>query len=435
MQSKFQQNIFQNFPFLKDKKLLLAISGGIDSMVLLHLFRQLNYDFAVAHCNFQLRNEESDADETFVISECQQFQIPFYLKKFDTKSYSELHKFSIQLTARKLRYDWFYELLEKEKYDYILTAHHLDDCVETFFINISRGTGLEGLTGIPAQNDKIIRPLLPFSRAEIEKFANENKILWREDSSNLSDKYLRNKIRHHIVPLFKEMNPSFLHSFQNTLKNLQQAETLVNDASNLMYEKVVVENQNTIEINIPKLLESSNYKAYLYQWFNGFGFSAWNDIYSLVYAQAGKQVFSETHILLKDRDKLLLSKRNFVTDFEIYQVESIESKVNFPLNLTFCKVDYISETNPNCIFVDEEKIIFPLTIRKWQNGDYFYPEGMNGKKKLSKYYKDEKYSIFDKENQWLLCSENQIIWIIGKRADNRFITQKTTQKSIKIELK
>jgi tRNA(Ile)-lysidine synthase len=433
MLTKFQNNIEQNFPQLKDKKLLLAVSGGIDSMVLLDLFYKLRFDICVVHCNFQLRGKESDADEMLVRETCQDSYIPYFIESFDTLEFAKENKLSIQLAARKLRYDWFQEIISLG-FDYVLTAHHLDDNVETFLINFTRGTGLEGLTGIPAQNGNIIRPLLPFSREEIENYALENKIQWREDSSNASDKYFRNKLRHNIVPTLKELNTGFLDSFQNTLHHLHQAESLVNDASKLVYEKVVEVKENQLEIHLKSLLEFQNYKAYLYQWLKEYGFSAWNDIYDLVEAQSGKQVFSESHVLLKDREKLILSERKEVNKSEVFIIESIESKVNIPLKLRFCKAVNIFETVSNCIFVDESKIKFPLTIRKWQEGDYFYPSGMNGKKKLSKYFKDEKYSLLDKENQWLLCSEDQIVWVIGKRADNRFINRETTQNSIKIVL-
>jgi tRNA(Ile)-lysidine synthase len=433
MLTKFQNHIEQNFSQLKDKKLLLAVSGGIDSMVLIHLFQQLNYDIAIAHCNFQLRGKESDADENFVKSEADKFSIPNYIIRFDTENYSKESKLSIQLAARKLRYDWFQEIISLG-FDYVLTAHHLDDNVETFLINFTRGTGLEGLTGIPAQNGNIIRPLLTFSREEIENYAQANQIQWREDSSNASDKYFRNKLRHDIVPILKELNTGFLDSFQNTLHHLQQAESLVEDASKLVYEKVVEEKENRLEIHLKPLLEFQNYTAYLFQWLKEYGFSAWNDIYDLVEAQSGKQVFSETHILLKDREKLILSERKSTDKSEVFIIDSIESKVNIPLKLRFSKAVNIFETDSNCIFVDENKLKFPLTIRKWQEGDYFYPSGMNGKKKLSKYFKDEKYSLLDKENQWLLCSEDQIVWVIGKRADNRFTSNETTQNNIKIVL-
>jgi tRNA(Ile)-lysidine synthase len=433
MLTKFQHHIEQNFAQLKDKKLLLAVSGGVDSMVLLDLFYKLRFDICVVHCNFQLRGKESDADEMLVRETCQDKYIPYFIESFDTLEFAKENKLSIQLAARKLRYDWFQEIISLG-FDYVLTAHHLDDNVETFLINYTRGTGLEGLTGIPAKNGSIIRPLLPFSRDEIENYAKENKIQWREDSSNASDKYFRNKLRHNIVPTLKELNSGFLDSFQNTLHHLQQAESLVNDASKLVFEKVVKEKGNQLEIHLKPLLEFQNYKAYLFQWLKSYGFSAWNDIYDLVNAQSGKQVFSETHVLLKDREKLILSERNSINKSEVFIIESIESKVNIPLKLIFSRFSGGKNVNANCIFVDEDKIKFPLIIRKRQEGDYFYPAGMNGKKKLSKYFKDEKYSLLDKENQWLLCSEDQIIWVIGKRADQRFIATERTQQIIKIDI-
>ena len=431
---KFQNHITTKFPQLKDKKLLLAVSGGIDSMVLLDLFYKLRFDICVAHCNFQLRGKESDGDELLVRETCQDRYIPYFIETFHTTEFANEKKLSIQLAARKLRYQWFQELLLENQLDYLVTAHHLDDNVETFLINFTRGTGLEGLTGIPAQNGNIIRPLLAFSRLEIENYALENEIQWREDSSNASDKYFRNKLRHDIVPILKELNTGFLDSFQNTLHHLQQAENLVNDASKLVYEKVVEEKESQLEIHLKPLLEFQNYKAYLYQWLKSYGFSAWNDIYDLVEAQSGKQIFSETHFLLKDREKLILSVRKSSNEEEIYVIKSLDDKVNIPLKLRFSKAVNIFETHSNCIFVDESKLKFPLTIRKWQEGDYFYPSGMSGKKKLSKYFKDEKYSLLNKENQWLLGSEDQIVWVVGKRADDRFTSKETTQNIIKIVL-
>lgn len=430
MLQKLKNHIQQNFSFLQDKKLLVATSGGLDSMVLVHLFQKLNFNFVLAHCNFQLRNLESDDDQKFVTNYAKQHNIPCFTVKFDTKNYSETHKLSTQVAARNLRYDWFNEILIQEKLDYIITAHHADDVVETFMINLSRGTGLEGLTGIPSQNGNIIRPILPFSRKEIENYASENQLQWREDSSNASDKYVRNKIRHHIVPVFKEINDSFLQSFQNTLDHLNQQQSLVADAVLMVYEKVVSEEKKYLKINISILLQYKNYKAYLYQWLHKYGFTAWNDVYDLVHSQSGKQIFSENYVLLKDRDYLLLSQKT--TDFETIVINSVTESTNFPLNFSFCNLGNISNQNKNIIFVEESKLQFPLTIRKWNSGDYFYPAGMQGKKKVSKYFKDEKFSQFQKEATWILESNNQILWIIGHRADERFKPENTNQNIIQI---
>ena len=432
MLQKLENHIQQNLSFLKDKKLLLAVSGGIDSMVLVDLFHKLKYDIAVAHCNFQLRGQESDDDEEFVKSQVEKLNIPLFIQKFDTKKFAEQKKLSIQVVARNLRYDWFYTLLVNQNFDFIITAHHLDDSIETFLINFTRGTGLEGLTGIPIQNDKIIRPLLAFSRDEIVAYAKQNDIKWREDSSNSTDKYWRNKLRHDVIPVLKELNPSLLPSFQNTIDSLQQSHSLVKDASKNMYQKVVTEEEHHTEIDLTKLLKLPNYKAYLFQWLQAFGFTDWKAVYDLIEANSGKQVFSETHILLKNRNTLLLSPKQTRENNEVFWVEKNQNEVKVPLKLRFCNVSDISTQGTNTIFVDEDKLSFPLTIRRWEEGDVFYPFGMKGKKKLSKYFKDEKLSLIEKSKVWLLCSDNQIIWVIGKRQDERFKITKQTTKILQI---
>uniref|UniRef100_UPI00375143F7 tRNA lysidine(34) synthetase TilS n=1 Tax=Flavobacterium sp. TaxID=239 RepID=UPI00375143F7 len=294
---KLQNHLSKNFPFLKEKKLLLASSGGIDSMIMLHLFQKLNYNIAIAHCNFQLRGLESFGDQQFVQDYASNHNIEVFVTLFDTENFAKDYKLSTQIAARELRYNWFYELLETENFDYILTAHHADDNLETFLINLTRGTGLDGLTGIPEQNELIIRPLLPFSRAEIEDFAKENSIQWREDSSNASDKYLRNKIRHDLVPILKELNPNFLDSFQKTQNYLQESQIMVEDATIMIYQQVVKENNDILSFDLKKLTQLPNYKSYLYQWLREYDFTAWEDIYNLVESQSGKQIFSKNYRL------------------------------------------------------------------------------------------------------------------------------------------
>jgi len=434
MLQKFQNHIQKNFPFLIGKKLLLATSGGMDSMVLLHLCHQLQLDIRAAHCNFQLRGTESDADEQFVKSECEKLDVLLFVASFDTKAFAEECKLSVQVAARTLRYDWFKSLLINNDYDYILTAHHLDDSLETFLINFTRASGLDGLTGIPKQNGYLIRPLLAFSRKEIETFAKENSIPWREDSSNASDKYLRNKLRHDVIPVLKELNPSLLDSFEKTIANLQQAQSMVDDASRIVYRKVVTDFDLQKKINLDELMQLPNYQAYLYQWLEPFGFTDWQSITDLVQAQSGKQIHSSKHTLLKDRNELIVYPKEITEETEQYLIEKHQSEVNFPLKLTFCNLGYISVQTTNTIFVDEDTLQFPLVIRKWQQGDWFYPHGMTGKKKLSKFFKDEKFSLIDKANTWLLCSDNQIVWVIGKRQDERFKVTQQTKNSLQIQL-
>ncbi|TCN57571.1 tRNA lysidine(34) synthetase TilS [Flavobacterium circumlabens] len=435
MFSKFQNHLVSGFPFLVEKKLFLAVSGGLDSMVLLHLLQQLPYEIAVLHCNFQLRGIESFDDQSFVQQYCDENNIKVFITQFDTEAFAKDYKLSTQVAARELRYSWFYELLETHNFDYVLTAHHADDNLETFLINLTRGTGLDGLTGIPEQNDKIIRPLLPFSRDEILQYASENNIEWREDSSNASNKYLRNKIRHDLVPILKEISPNFLNAFQKTQSFLQEAQEMVEDASIMIYQQVAKEEGEDIHFDLNQLKKLPNYKSYLYQWLNEFGFLAWNDIYDLVDGQSGKQVFAEEFRLLKNREVLILSPVLEADEKEEYQINANDSDVNFPLKLKLCQVDDITIDSNKAIFVDAEKIRFPLILRKWNEGDVFYPFGMQGKsKKISKLFKDEKLSLLDKEKTWILCSDDQIVWVVGIRQDERFKIEKTTNRILKIEL-
>ena len=435
MQHNLLNHINQSFPFLNGKKLLLATSGGLDSMVMVDLFRKLKFEIAIAHCNFQLRGIESFEDQNFVQNFAKTNGINLFLTQFDTAAFAEDYKLSTQVAARELRYSWFYELLETKKYDYILTAHHADDNLETFLINFVRGTGLDGLTGIPEQNDKVIRPILIFSRQELEQYAKENNIQWREDSSNTSDKYLRNKIRHNVVPILKELNPEFLPSFQKTQKYLQESQTMAEDASIMVYQQVAKENGEDVHFDLNQLKKLPNYKSYLYHWFNEYGFSAWDDIYNLVDGQSGKQVFSSEFRLLKNREFLILSPLKIEDEIEEYFIYKNQKEVNIPLNLSFCKVDDISVASNTTIFVDEDKLCFPLDLRRWKRGDSFQPFGMEGNsKKVSKFFKDQKLSLLEKENIWILCSDNQIVWIVGIRQDERFKVKNTTKKILKIQL-
>ena len=446
MLHKFTEHIAINFPFLKDKKLLIAISGGLDSVVLNHLLTLLNYDISLAHCNFNLRGTESDLDEKFVKNITQKSSNQIFIKSFQTESYSKEHKLSTQIAARNLRYTWFQKLVKEHHFDFVLTAHHADDNLETFLINLTRGSGLEGFTGIPKINGNIARPLLPFSREEINEYAIENNITWREDASNASTKYVRNKIRHQVVPILKEINPSLLDSFQNTLENLQESQQILEDkiedvSSKILIKKVLNTNDKFKEtevtkINIEKVNQLSNPKAYLYQLLKNYNFKEWNDVYHLLNAQSGKQVFSEKHRLLKDRDFLLLTEINQTLPEKIrFEIPENEIEITNPIQLVFEKVQQKSNENKHIIYVDKDLLKYPLVLRKWQTADYLYPLGMQGKKKLSKYFKDEKFSLLEKENTWLLCNRtNEIIWILNHRQDSRTSVTKNTQNILKITL-
>lgn len=433
MLEAFQKHIAAEFPFLSGKRLLVACSGGLDSMTLCSLLLQSGQDVAVAHGNFGLRGTESDADAQFVEAFCAAQNLRFFTTKFDTQAYRQDAKVSVQMAARELRYAWFTELLQQHDLDYILTAHHADDNLETFLINLSRGTGIDGLAGIPAEHGKVIRPLLVFSREDIASYAAAQQLTWREDSSNASDAYLRNQIRHHIVPALKAMKPEFLSSFLDTQSHLRQAQSLVADAANLVYKQVAVAQDDKILFKIFELKRLPNYRAYLYQWLKDFGFTAWADVYDLVDADSGKQVFSPEFTLLKDRETMELFRRE-APETDVFLIEKATELIKIPLKMSFCRVHDISTTGPHRIFVDEETLQWPLTLRKWRQGDRFQPLGMDGTKKVGKFFKDEKFSLTQKAQTWLLCSGDDIVWIVGHRPDNRFKVTQKTQHILEISL-
>ena len=432
MLQKFKKHITKEFPFLKDTKVLIAISGGVDSVVLFHLLHKLNYDVSLAHCNFKLRGKESDLDEEFIKNLNQISSNQIFTIIFDTEKYAKEHKLSTQIAARELRYNWFQKLITEHKFEYVLTAHHADDNLETFLIHLTRGSGLDGFTGIPKVNGNIVRPLLAFSREEILNFAKDNDIEWREDTSNASNKYIRNKIRHQVLPVLKEINPSVLDSFATTIENLQESKQIIEDRIENIASEVLEKEANFIKIDIEKIKELSNSKAYLYQLLKSYHFTEWNDVYDLLNAQSGKQVFSKTHRLLKDRDVLILSKIDLSNSIEMaFQIEEEITEITNPIHLTFKEVIEKSTENKQTIYVDKDLLKYPLILRKWEKGDYIYPLGMQGKKKLSKYFKDEKFSLIDKENTWILCNaENQIMWIINHRQDRRFVKNKNLKISV-----
>jgi len=434
MLQKFKQHLHQNFPFLEDKKLLIAISGGIDSVVLAHLCSQLNLNFSLCHCNFNLRGQESDDDEAFVKSLAKTLKTPVYSTSFETEKYVAKNKVSIQVAARDLRYTWFYKLLDTNGYDYVLTAHNTNDNLETFIINLTRGSGLEGFTGIPPVNQKSVRPLLAFSRDEITLFAIKNGIIWREDKSNASIKYVRNKVRHKVIPILKELNPHVLESFQNTIEYLNESQSIINDALTNVTANVVSYENDLLKISCKEIEKLSNKKAYLYQLLQGYGFTAWNDIVNLISAQPGKQVFSDTHRLLKDRNFLILTTINKNQSIKgPVLIDQKVSKITNPIKLTIQNTDDFTCKNTHEIIIDNDLINYPLSLKKWHHGDTMYPAGMKGSKKISQLFKDNKLSLLDKEKIWILAdAKNHIIWVIGLRQDRRYLANITSKNRLKI---
>ncbi|MEL4456775.1 tRNA lysidine(34) synthetase TilS [Lutimonas vermicola] len=432
---------------MESKKLLLAISGGVDSMVLMDLLSRLGMELNLAHCNFGLRSEDAAKDEALVRSVAVNYGLNLHVIQFDTKAYAKLHRCSVQMAARDLRYQWFEELLKENEYDYLLTAHHADDNMETFFINLSRGTGIDGLCGIPEKSKYILRPLLPFNKEEILSYATGQKLVWREDLSNQDYKYLRNRIRADLIPLLKDLNPSFLETFESTISHLKGSRDIVNDRIKALKDLIIEQGSNSdpylMRFKVDKLSEVSNNVAYLYQLFHPYGFNQYKDIRSLLSSQSGKQVYSKSHRLVKDRGFLLLSKIDECDDAETV-VELQENQKSIALDGGQLLMESIHltkrwsheriDTGPETAYFDKDLLTYPLTVRKWEKGDYFYPIGMAGKKKLSKFFKDEKYSLLQKENIWLLCSGTHIIWVIGKRSDNRYIVSDKTKNILKATL-
>lgn len=429
LQFKFNEILKNhNFTF---RRYLLAISGGVDSMVLLDLFRQTSANFQVAHCNFQLRGEDSNGDEEFVRNYCGLHNIPFHSVRFDVEAYQKTGNYSVEMACRNLRYDWFAEIQQINHLDDLVTAHHSDDNIETFLINLSRGTGLKGLVGMQIDNGKIFRPLLNFTKNDLLEFAKNNTLAWREDYTNATDDYIRNKIRHHILPVLKEVHTQFDENFLATLSHINDnyliVQQRVNEIASCLFTGI-----NPIKIEIKELKKLEPLETYIHYLFEKYNFNSPYEILKFLDAETGSEIKSTTYRLIKDREYLLLKNIEEIDDNEITILDDfIEIK---SLNLKFVK-----SINPHenaTEIVDFTSILFPLKLRKVKEGDYFYPIGMKGQKKLiSKFMKDLKLSKLEKEQVWLLCDQkDQIIWVVNYRLDERFKTTKASKNFLNITL-
>ena len=433
MIKSIQQYIINKKLFSKENNLLLAISGGADSVCLFFALKELGYNVELAHCNFNLRAEESDEDEYFVKELANKYGVKFHVNSFETQKYASEQKISIQMAARDLRYKWFDELLAVNNLDFVITAHHKDDNVETFFINLIRGTGVNGLCGIKAKNKKIIRPLLEISRQEIESYLTKNKIKYRNDSSNSEVKYLRNKIRHQLMPLLKEMNPNIEQIITNEIFVLDGVSKVFQEQMTAIKERLLVQKEGIYKLNISELIELQHLEVILFEILKPFGFSEVDQIIKAINSQSGKQFFSDTYQLIIDREQIIISAlENHQEDIEIRE---IEIEIKNPLTMKFAgSLDFSLNKNPNVAKLDFDKLSFPLKLRKWKNGDKFRPLGMRNFKKVSDFFIDEKYSILAKQKQWLLCSEDDIVWIVGNRIDDRYKIETHTKKVYIAEL-
>ena len=414
-----------------NERLILAVSGGKDSVAMAHLFSSLKYDFAIAHCNFKLRAEESDKDEVFVKDLAHNLNVSFYSSDFDTRKYTTDFKVSIQMGARDLRYQWFNKLLQENNFDKIVTAHHKDDSIETLLIKKSRKASLEGLRGILPINGNIIRPLLCFSSKEITDFLKENNYTFREDSSNASLEYQRNYIRNVSLAEWEQKDRTIRHKLaQETVSNQVKFELLKIEVNNVIKSSFYsIPYGHRLETNWIKGQE--NYKEIIYQILKDFGPFNWKDLFSLLKAENGKLVSNNIYRVVKERKGLEISKIN---DFNINSFNlGVEDSELAHIDLKFEKVAI-----KDCVFKDDEhlldysKLSFPLEIRKWKKGDSFQPFGMKGTKKVSDFLIDLKCSTLQKENTWLLCREDKVLTIIGHRIDEHYKIDKKTKFAYKI---
>ena len=417
--------ISNNLFSIKKDKIILAISAGADSVCLFHVFRSFGVNMELAHCNFKLRDKHSDEDEDFVKKLANKYKIKFHVKSFETSHYAKKNKVSIQMAARQLRYNWFKSLLINRNANYIATAHHKDDSIETFFINLIRGSGIRGLVGIK-QTEKVIRPFLSIEKIQIIKFLRKNKFKYREDITNDSLKYLRNKIRIKLIPLLLNLNPSIKENIFNEMKILENTSIVFLDYVKKIRQKIVVQKSDAFYINISNLNKLSPLKIYLFELLRPFGFVKVDDIISSLNGQSGKIFYSRTHKLIIDRESIIITKNQDITSKQYTLCENINFK-NENFSIKFSKSKKINfSLNKDVAELDYSKINFPLKLRKWRFGDSFIPLGMKNHKKISDFFVDEKFSLIQKEKQWILCDKKNIIWIVGYRIDDRYkVTPKT----------
>ena len=441
---RYKDFIQQNDLFHPKDKLLLTVSGGVDSVVLCELCKQAGYEFVIAHCNFKLRDKESERDKEFVRQLAKKYGVEFFVKDFETEKYAEENRLSIQEAARNLRYDWFNELLKTpdSRLSATLTAHHADDSIETLLMNFFRGTGLYGLAGIPVKSPyaNVRRPLLGFWKEELIEFASQNKLEFVEDSSNLSSKYTRNLFRNEIIPLIIQKYPQ---AKENLLDNISRFKEI-----NILYQLSVAEfkkkllKQKGNEIHIPiKQLMSYKSKALIFEIISNFGFleKQVDEMIKLAESESGKFIQSPVALvrIIKFRNWFIISS-SAPAQSETIIIDDWTKSLQLPIgNLQFENIlssDFRFPTSSLIACLDADEIHFPLILRKWKQGDYFYPLGMKKKKKLSRFFIDQKFSKTDKENAWVLEMNKKIVWVIGHRIDDRFKITERTKKILKLSL-
>jgi tRNA(Ile)-lysidine synthase len=434
----FTEYIRQNALFAPGHKILLAVSGGKDSVLMVHLFKQAGFNFGIAHCNFGLRGSESQRDEHFVRTLAAVLDIPLYVTHFETKTYAANHKISTQMAARDLRYHWFEELRTKEKYDYIAVAHHQDDAIETVLLNLVRGTGIAGLHGILPKRDFLIRPLLFLSRREIDNLINSNPIEYVEDSSNLSTNYARNKLRLDVIPRLKEINPNLEETFAHNIERFSATEIVLQQRIAQLREEIFEERTNGIYIPIGKVVVLHPQRLLFFELLKPFGFTevVAEEIITSVEKQSGTSFYSATHRITIDRAELIITKTGEEHNHQmIHRADKTVAMGRHLIKITYTE-QIAFENNVHKAFADLDKLIFPLVLRSWQEGDRFMPLGMKNYKNLSDFFIDQKVPLPEKENIPILINGNwEIVWVAGMRQDNRYKVTATTKKVVIFEQK
>ena len=427
---RFQEYAREHKLFTASSRILLAVSGGIDSMVMAWLFRESGIEHVIAHCNFSLRREESDRDEEFVASWADSNNIPFRSTRFDTLSYAATRKISVQMAARELRYDWFSSLVRNEGYDSVAVAHNLNDNVETFLINLIRGTGLSGLTGMKQHAGGVIRPLLFATRNEIAALAAEKNIEYREDSSNIELKYTRNRIRHKVIPEMEMVNPGILAAINETMDHLSSSSEIVDAYVTLLSNDLFRLRGDSAEADIDKLTALNPAAPYLYEIFRRYGLSPKQtpEVISLLGSETGRYMYTSTHRLLNDRGKIIITPRN-TEPKEKYIFNSIDEMRISGLFSEMRITEPSDEPLPSSQLtasLNLDSVVFPVSVRNWEPGDRFMPLGMKNMKKISDFLIDLKVPLSEKEKVLLLLSGDEVMWVMGYRIDDRFrITDQT----------
>lgn len=424
--------------FAPTDRLLLAVSGGIDSVVLAKLCHQAGFTFGIAHCNFQLRGIDSEGDEIFVQELAQTYRVMYHVQRFETKVFAKKEGISTQMAARELRYRWFEDLRRTQRYDYILTAHHQDDLLETLLINLTRGTGLAGLHGILPKNGHLIRPLLFATRTEIKAFLTQHQLAWREDSSNASSDYMRNRLRHDVIPILRELNPNVSAAAAQLAERVKIVENILEHQNNLLRADIIQTDGSNQWIDIERLAQQIEPLEFLAAQLNNFGFTyeQAKRIWARRNGQTGQRFFSPTHTLTLDRGRWLVHLTQ-EPDSTVYELDENDTEIGYAQGiLSWVKTEVdMMESNPATAYFDADALRFPLRLRRWQPGDRFCPLGMKGKgKKISDFLVDAKVPSTLKDRIYVLESEGKIAWLVGFRTDDRFKINEKTTKAIKFTL-